>query len=92
MNNLSDIENVLYLGVHDIDAEDEENPQLCTEYAPLMYAYLRQLEKDQPIRKDFLKVCKFNTNRFEWHATLKSKAQREQKKEFLEFNGIKFIH
>ena len=45
-----------YLGVHDIDAEDEENPQLCTEYAPLMYAYLRQLEKDQPIRKDFLKV------------------------------------
>ncbi|XP_023320467.1 G2/mitotic-specific cyclin-B1 isoform X1 [Eurytemora carolleeae] len=51
---------VLPSGVHDIDAEDEENPQLCTEYAPLMYAYLRQLEQDQPIRKDFLKNCHVN--------------------------------
>ena len=45
-----------FSGVLDIDAEDAENPQLCTEYAPLMYAYLRQLELEQPIRKDFLKV------------------------------------
>jgi len=44
-------------GVKDIDAEEEGNPALCTEYAPLMYKYLLQLEKTQFIRKDFLKGC-----------------------------------
>jgi len=50
---------VLPPGVPDIDAEDN-NPQLCTEYAPFMYSYLRQLEQQQPIRKEFLKNCHVN--------------------------------
>jgi hypothetical protein len=51
---------ILPKGVHDIDSEDVENPQLCAEYAPLMYAYLRTLEREQPVRKDFLKNCHVN--------------------------------
>jgi len=47
-------------GVPNIDDETEENPQLCAEYAPFMYSYLRQLETEQYIRKDFLKNCHVN--------------------------------
>jgi len=50
---------VLPPGVLNIDTDDE-NPQLCTEYAPFMYTYLRQLEQKQPIRKDFLRGCHVN--------------------------------
>jgi len=46
-------------GVTNID-EEEENPQLCHEYAPLLYHYLREIEASQPIRKDFLKNCHVN--------------------------------
>merc|ERR1711962_1774439 len=46
-------------GVTNID-EEEENPQLCHEYAPLLYHYLRQIEDSQPIRKNFLKNCHVN--------------------------------
>ena len=42
-------------GVLDIDAlEDQNNPQLCVEYAPSIYTYLRQVEDGLSIRKDFL--------------------------------------
>ena len=42
-------------GVVDIDAlEDQNNPQLCVEYAPAIYAYLRDVEEGLSIRKDFL--------------------------------------
>ena len=42
-------------GVLDIDAlEDQNNPQLCVEYAPAIYAYLREVEDGLSIRKDFL--------------------------------------
>jgi len=42
-------------GVLDIDnLEDKENPQLCAEYAPAMYAYLRKVEEGLVIKKDFL--------------------------------------
>ena len=35
-------------GVIDIDAlEDQNNPQLCVEYAPSIYAYLRKVEEDK---------------------------------------------
>merc|ERR1712183_150356 len=44
-------------GVTDIDAEDASNPQLCTEYAQEIYAYLRQLEKRGEVRSDFLSGC-----------------------------------
>ena len=42
-------------GVVDIDAmEDQNNPQLCVEYAPAIYSYLREVEEGLAIRKDFL--------------------------------------
>ena len=42
-------------GVVDIDAiEDQFNPQLLAEYAPAIYAYLREVEEGLSIRKDFL--------------------------------------
>jgi len=44
-------------GVTDIDAEDSSNPQLCTEYAQDIYAYLRQLEMRGAVRPDFLSGC-----------------------------------
>merc|ERR1711942_460563 len=45
-------------GVVDIDAEDAvANPQLCAEYAQEIYAYLKQLEKNRPVRSDFLSGC-----------------------------------
>ena len=44
-------------GVIDIDAEDSSNPQLCTEYAQDIYAYLRQLEMRGAVRPDFLSGC-----------------------------------
>lgn len=47
-------------GVLDIDAQDYENPQLCAEYAPAMYAYLRTIEEGLVIKKDFLKGCSVN--------------------------------
>jgi len=47
-------------GVTDIDAQDVENPQMCSEYAPEMYAYLRQLEKGLVIKKNFLMGCPVN--------------------------------
>ena len=43
-------------GVLDIDGleEDQLNPQLCVEYAPAIYSYLREVEEGLSIRKDFL--------------------------------------
>ena len=42
-------------GVTDIDAEDEDNPQLCAEYAPEMYGYLREIEHKYVVKEDYLK-------------------------------------
>ncbi|XP_023330482.1 G2/mitotic-specific cyclin-B [Eurytemora carolleeae] len=41
-------------GVVDIDSEDLDNPQLCSEYAPAMYAYLRSMEEEFSIQSDYL--------------------------------------
>ena len=43
-------------GVVDIDGVEEDlmNPQLCVEYAPAIYSYLREVEEGLAIRKDFL--------------------------------------
>jgi len=48
--------NVYCSGIADIDLQDSDNPQLCAEYAPFMYGYLRQLERQLAIKQDFLKV------------------------------------
>lgn len=47
-------------GVVDIDLLDADNPQLCAEYVPTMYHYLRQLEKETAVKQDFLKGCPIN--------------------------------
>ena len=43
-------------GVLDIDGleEDQLNPQLCAEYAPAIYSYLREVEEGLSIRKNHL--------------------------------------
>jgi len=51
---------VLPPGVKDIDLVDCDNPQLCAEYVPTMYNYLRQLERETAIKQDFLKGCSIN--------------------------------
>jgi len=41
--------------VVDIDKEDDTNPQLCSEYAPEMYAYLKSREVKFAVKQDHLK-------------------------------------
>ncbi|NXI36059.1 CCNB2 protein, partial [Galbula dea] len=45
---------VLLNNVEDIDAEDWENPQLCSDYVKDIYLYLRELELQQSIRPHYL--------------------------------------
>jgi len=51
---------VLPAGVKDIDADDHENPQLCSEYALETYAYLKQLEKRGAVPSNYLTGCPTN--------------------------------
>jgi len=51
---------VLPAGVKDIDAEDHENPQLCSVYALETYAYLKQLEKRGAVATNYLTGCPTN--------------------------------
>jgi len=44
-------------GVVDIDDEDVENPQLCSEYAKEMYSYLRVQEAKFSVRSNYLTGC-----------------------------------
>jgi len=53
-------ESVFPEGVLDIDEQDRQNPQLCAEYAPAMYAYLRTVEEGLVIKRDFLKGSSVN--------------------------------
>jgi len=51
-----EVQSVFPEGVLDIDGveDDQMNPQLCVEYAPAIYSYLRGVEEGLSIRKDFL--------------------------------------
>ncbi|XP_038606290.1 G2/mitotic-specific cyclin-B2 [Tachyglossus aculeatus] len=40
--------------IEDIDGEDGDNPQLCSDYVKEIYQYLRQLEVQQSIHPNFL--------------------------------------
>ncbi|XP_029301296.1 LOW QUALITY PROTEIN: G2/mitotic-specific cyclin-B1 [Cottoperca gobio] len=40
--------------VRDVDADDYENPMLCSEYVKEIYKYLRQLEVEQNVRLTYL--------------------------------------
>ncbi|NXQ55305.1 CCNB2 protein, partial [Anthoscopus minutus] len=45
---------VLLNNVEDIDADDWENPQLCSDYVKDIYLYLRELELQQSVRPRYL--------------------------------------
>ncbi|NXX84022.1 CCNB2 protein, partial [Urocolius indicus] len=45
---------VLLNNVEDIDAEDRENPQLCSDYVKDIYLYLRELELQQSVHPHYL--------------------------------------
>uniref|UniRef100_A0A8D0G8B9 Cyclin B2 n=1 Tax=Sphenodon punctatus TaxID=8508 RepID=A0A8D0G8B9_SPHPU len=45
---------VLLHNMEDIDADDWENPQLCSDYVKDIYQYLRQLELQQYVRPHYL--------------------------------------
>ena len=44
------------LAITDIDAEDHENPQLCSEYANEIYNYLLKYEVDETMKRCLLNV------------------------------------
>ena len=53
--------------VEDIDKDDQTDPQLVTEYVNQIYVYLRHLEKDQSVEKDYLGNKKgWCTLHFKW--------------------------
>jgi len=51
---------ILPEGVENIDSRDDENPQLCSEYALEMFAYLRQLEGRGSVRAGHLQGAPTN--------------------------------
>ncbi|XP_062410995.1 G2/mitotic-specific cyclin-B1-like isoform X2 [Sardina pilchardus] len=44
----------LIVDIKDVDAEDYNNPMLCSEYIKDIYKYLQQLESDQAVRPRYL--------------------------------------
>merc|ERR1712142_494371 len=57
-----EVEDVVVLppGVKDIDVDDSDNPQLCSEYALETYAYLKQLEARGAVPSNYLTGCPTN--------------------------------
>lgn len=51
---------VLPPGVKDIDVDDQDNPQLCSEYALETYAYMKQLETRGAVPSNYLTGCPTN--------------------------------
>nr|AAA29994.1 cyclin B [Patiria pectinifera] len=47
-------QNILEMGVDDIDKDDHENPQLCSEYVNDIYLYMRHLEREFKVRTDYM--------------------------------------
>uniref|UniRef100_A0A8C6WPI3 Cyclin B1 n=1 Tax=Neogobius melanostomus TaxID=47308 RepID=A0A8C6WPI3_9GOBI len=45
---------LLHTAVRDVDADDYNNPMLCSQYVKDIYKYLRSLEVEQHVRPDFL--------------------------------------
>ncbi|KAK7895414.1 hypothetical protein WMY93_020739 [Mugilogobius chulae] len=45
---------ILHTAIRDVDAEDFNNPMLCSEYVKDIYKYLRVLEAEQSVRPNFL--------------------------------------
>ncbi|KAG6939764.1 cyclin B2 [Chelydra serpentina] len=51
---------VLLNNIEDIDADDWENPQLCSDYVKDIYLYLRQLELQQSVHPHYLNGKEIN--------------------------------
>uniref|UniRef100_A0A3B4BIU4 Uncharacterized protein n=1 Tax=Periophthalmus magnuspinnatus TaxID=409849 RepID=A0A3B4BIU4_9GOBI len=45
---------ILHTAIRDVDADDFNNPMLCSEYVKDIYKYLRVLEAEQNVRPNFL--------------------------------------
>ncbi|XP_034047949.1 G2/mitotic-specific cyclin-B1 [Thalassophryne amazonica] len=45
---------LLHTHIKDVDADDYDNPMLCSEYVKEIYKYLQQLEAEQNIRPNYL--------------------------------------
>ncbi|XP_022600214.1 G2/mitotic-specific cyclin-B1 isoform X2 [Seriola dumerili] len=45
---------MLHTAIRDVDADDYDNPMLCSEYVKQIYKYLRQLEVEQNVRPSYL--------------------------------------
>ncbi|XP_072228352.1 G2/mitotic-specific cyclin-B1 [Leuresthes tenuis] len=45
---------ILSVAVRDVDADDYDNPMLCSEYVKDIYKYLRQLEVEQDVKPNYL--------------------------------------
>ncbi|XP_047426711.1 G2/mitotic-specific cyclin-B1 [Mugil cephalus] len=45
---------ILHNAIRDVDADDYDNPMLCSEYVKDIYKYLRQLEVEQSVRPTYL--------------------------------------
>ncbi|KAG8456541.1 hypothetical protein GDO86_002356 [Hymenochirus boettgeri] len=48
--------------VEDVDAEDSDNPMLCSDYVKDIYHYLRKMEAEQPIRPRYLEGREISGN------------------------------
>jgi len=79
-------------GVKDIDAEDTSNPQLCTEYALEIYAYMKELEKRGFVRSDHLSGCstsdKMRSVLVDWLVEVQMQFKLLQETLFLTINTI----
>ncbi|NWX18029.1 CCNB1 protein, partial [Aegotheles bennettii] len=49
-------------GVEDVDGEDGNDPNLCSDYVKDIYKYLRDLEESQPVRPRYLASQEVNGN------------------------------
>ncbi|KAM6289387.1 G2/mitotic-specific cyclin-B1-like [Aegotheles albertisi] len=49
-------------GVEDVDGEDGDDPNLCSDYVKDIYKYLRDLEESQPVRPRYLASQEVNGN------------------------------
>ncbi|XP_022059729.2 G2/mitotic-specific cyclin-B1 [Acanthochromis polyacanthus] len=46
---------MLHTAIRDVDADDHDNPMLCSDYVKDIYKYLRELEIEQNVRPTYLK-------------------------------------
>lgn len=53
---------MLHTAIRDVDADDYNNPMLCSEYVKDIYKYLRQLELEQNVRPNYLQAQEVTGN------------------------------